>query len=906
MMWLRKRTMSAVIGVVFVALVSGPGAAVSQESADTHVLVSPTSSWSVWLDFHPDQIDPQVAKKGLDDLLSERGQERISEEATAIAQGLGVDTQAPGFDWRDHLYVLWEPYLSSYAFPVPLPNGKGDRSRPAAAIASPSVAKNWMKPGFDEAGWVTRPSPAQMGDPADPIIKQLRNLQPSTTNVRAAYYRTYFEAVAGGRYILDLTYRGGLRVFVNGHEVLRENLQEGLIGAQTRAKGYDRAWVGNGKRDTGGWLNRRVVGFVLPQDAVADGPNVLAIETRSPYLNPQALTAERRMGHGADAKREFVVAPAHTGIVSVSLAGPSPKRSIGLEVWTASIHHRVHSQDPPPAAAPQRPLQIVGPRNGRFAAMFVMRSPVAVEQLRFRVDPLSSPAGQIGPENVSLRAMVSAPANSETLRWMGNHRGLSSLGGNHREFDALTRWRYRGQAGRDARFFDELAKDSPSRLDAGAVQPVWVEVHVPKDAVAGRYQGAVVIEASGHAAVRVPLFVDVLDWSLPDARDFSTDVWVEQSPYGLAKQAGVELWSDAHFRLIDQSFAQIGRLGGDFVHIPVLQFTEFGNQEDSPIRWQQKDNQLRADFTIGDRYLDLAIKHLGKPRVISFGVMQGGGGQGRGKNLMKNITTIPLADGGALDLSANPNHYKDVARAIYEHMRVRGLADVMHWGLPWDFPPQPELPALLEQVAPKVGWVRAGHCDQGTPKWVTVLSEVWPSWPNRPEGAIHVLNPRRHSPSHLLEGYFSPFAFRIFPIRASFNGYTGIGRIGADYGDSWGEGNTPQDAVPDFGIKNLLWVREGAVNSSQRLEILREGLQEDQAWRYLKQALDSGVLPHDMSEQVHRTLESYLRQTAHLQAVYFGYHNPAFHDHDQDWQSRSLALFELAGQVSRIVGSATP
>jgi hypothetical protein len=55
-------------------------------------------------------------------------------------------------------------------------------------------------------------------------------------------------------------------------------------------------------------------------------------------------------------------------------------------------------------------------------------------------------------------------------------------------------------------------------------QPVWIDLTVPRDAKAGRYTGAVVIEAAGHTE-RVPLELDVFDFELPivhSLREFFT------------------------------------------------------------------------------------------------------------------------------------------------------------------------------------------------------------------------------------------------------------------------------------------------------------------------------------------------------------------------------------------------
>ena len=90
----------------------------------------------------------------------------------------------------------------------------------------------------------------------------------------------------------------------------------------------------------------------------------------------------------------------------------------------------------------------------------------------------------------------------------------------------------------------------------------------------------------------------------------------------MARQYKVPLWSDAHFRLIDRSLAQLARIGNDWWFVPIILRTEFGNDEDCPIRTIRKaDGTLAFDFSVVDRYLDLAIKHWGVPRCICFGVL---------------------------------------------------------------------------------------------------------------------------------------------------------------------------------------------------------------------------------------------------------------------------------------------
>jgi hypothetical protein len=63
--------------------------------------------------------------------------------------------------------------------------------------------------------------------------------------------------------------------------------------------------------------------------------------------------------------------------------------------------------------------------------------------------------------------------------------------------------------------------NKPVDLAAGKNQPLWVLVHVPKDAKAGDYTGSVVLKAEGWSAV-VSLRLHVWDFSLPERNHLET------------------------------------------------------------------------------------------------------------------------------------------------------------------------------------------------------------------------------------------------------------------------------------------------------------------------------------------------------------------------------------------------
>ena len=68
------------------------------------------------------------------------------------------------------------------------------------------------------------------------------------------------------------------------------------------------------------------------------------------------------------------------------------------------------------------------------------------------------------------------------------------------------------------------------------------------------------------AAVEVPLELEVHDWAVPDPPDFLTIMGLEQSPYAVAYQYKVQPWSEEHFRLLERTFRQLGRISNRWLN----------------------------------------------------------------------------------------------------------------------------------------------------------------------------------------------------------------------------------------------------------------------------------------------------------------------------------------------------
>lgn len=98
----------------------------------------------------------------------------------------------------------------------------------------PAPPSEWLTPGFDDAGW--RSGPAQLGygdgDEAT-VITDAAGTKPIT-----AYFRFAFDVADSlevDRLLVSLVRDDGAVVYLNGQELLRDNMPDGVIGPETPA-----------------------------------------------------------------------------------------------------------------------------------------------------------------------------------------------------------------------------------------------------------------------------------------------------------------------------------------------------------------------------------------------------------------------------------------------------------------------------------------------------------------------------------------------------------------------------------------------------------------------------------------------------------------------------------------------
>ena len=414
-----------------------------------------------------------------------------------------------------------------------------------------------------------------------------------------------------------------------------------------------------------------------------------------------------------------VLTPGIGAVATTFYAGVlAARRPEGLQAWNADPWRGDHDGDYGNPSEPLRPVRIAGARNGAFNGKIVVGSLRALGGLRVTATDLRGEGGRIAADAVQIRY---------ALPW-GGEQALDN-----------TYQRKQIPAPTTGRLLSALADRPPDPVEpprgGGAVVPVWITVHVPADAAAGRYAGELAIEAAGEPPLRAALELTVEDWTLPDPQDYRTWVELMQSPQTLEVEYGVERWSQSHWDLIGRSLSLLRGVGSRVVYVPLIAQMNQGNEQ-SMVRWIDKGNgTYEHDFSVMEKYLDAAEKAMGKPRIVIFNVWEvymvpdnkkATGQEARAIVHLKErdakigrgpcVTIIDAKTGQARNDYLPPyadGRSKGLWGPLYDEllkrMKRRGLYETMTVGTITDAVPTKEEVQFVAEMAPNAPWVCHSH-----------------------------------------------------------------------------------------------------------------------------------------------------------------------------------------------------
>ena len=494
-----------------------------------------------------------------------------------------------------------------------------------------------------------------------------------------------------------------------------------------------------------------------------------------------------------------------------------------------------------------------------------------------------------------------------------------------------------------------------------AMQPVWMTVRVPRTAAAGEYRGTVTVEAEGAKPVAAGLELEVVgDWVLPDPQAFKTYVGLLECPDAVASYYKVGLWSEQHWKLMDKVFEVLGQLGTKDLYIPLAAKTHLGNPY-SMVEWvKQADGSYRCDTHIAERYLDLAIKHMGKIPTVCLYVSTRSQYGFQSAVDQPIVTEMDPATGKLKDMlppkwgtPAARTFWKPVIEKMRGILAKRGLENSMFFGYLADGigPAEGNSSGMsnhfadLRAISPQTKWIasshwpplswRAGPTLRG-PDFLGALSWMWgpllsvswmdendtpwwkPSygWRDRTVPLTMLAGSRSRNPTLVNDHCPNVTRWRVAPeavlLSKKSDGYTyqGFGPWGADF---WGNECVTFDSYHNVGLSEtpVRWLvgpgQDGPVPSC-RTRMLQEGLQEAEVRIYVQNALlDPGSkakLGTDLARRCREACDERTRNFTYMSS--FRYSDSAEAMPRQRlipdvaaWEDASVRLYRLADEVQK-------
>jgi hypothetical protein len=609
---------------------------------------------------------------------------------------------------------------------------------------------NWTSSDFDDGDWLR-----------GPVGIQCRAPFVSRTCLRGKFRVTDPASVKSLK--LALIYYGGVAVFLNGEEIGRQHLPkearlaeaypieafQGPEGAILVPEGYEVVKPGaygkvnadlvKAKKPSEEGLRRmslraRTLEVELPARLLRKGVNVLALDiVRAPYH--KAIDEQKSICWNREPMHVMSWYTCELRAAELKVLGEGVDSSTspaGLQVWNSPLLRTDFRLDRGDPCEPLRPLTFGGPRNGIFSDKIVVGLPGAIRGLKAAPSELRGPGGVVPASAIRVRYAAPGGAEYGIEEAAYGVKSKTQLSG--------SRWAA-GKVEALSVLLDappEEHRPGPATSSAWTVAPIWLTIKIPKGATPGRYSGKLTVQCEGAKAVEVPIEFEVTDWTLPDPENFQTWTEMVQSPDTLQVEYGVPAWSERHFELIGRSFRLMREVGSKTLYLPLICCTNLGNEE-SIVRWTKKgDGDYDFDFTLMDKYLDVAQKDLGEAQIVCFIVweifmsrskeLSLGGSHGdmpgwlnRFKDRMTDpvvTLTTPDPQTGKPARASFPDYFTDAAskarwRKLFaqlrERMRKRGLEQAMMLGWFTDCRAQKEEIDFWRDVTGDMPWVSHAH-----------------------------------------------------------------------------------------------------------------------------------------------------------------------------------------------------
>lgn len=241
-------------------------------------------------------------------------------------------------------------------------------------------------------------------------------------------------------------------------------------------------------------------------------------------------------------------------------------------------------------------------------------------------------------------------------------------------------------------------------LSPNTARPIWITIDVPSEAEPGLYTSSLQLYADGKKSEQFTFQLEVLPRTLPPATEwaFHLDLW--QNPYAVARVAGVEPWSQAHWDALQPVMKMLADAGQKVITTTLNKRPWNGQTEDafdSMISWTKKaDGQWAYDFTVFDQWVQFMMDLGITSQINCYSMVPWG----------NYLFYVDEATGEEVRVAAAPGSqaYADLwvpfLQEFVKHLDEKGWRDITRIAMDERNPTEMKaMLALLEETAPGMG-----------------------------------------------------------------------------------------------------------------------------------------------------------------------------------------------------------
>ena len=219
---------------------------------------------------------------------------------------------------------------------------------------------------------------------------------------------------------------------------------------------------------------------------------------------------------------------------------------------------------------------------------------------------------------------------------------------------------------------DILEPARPIDLPGGSTRPIWVSVNVPPDAAPGVYNGALGVKDAAGNSLAFKLTVDVLSNVLPAPKQWSFHLDLWQHPWAVARIHGHKPWSPQHWGKLEEVLTLAANSGQKCLTATIVD-RPWGRQTQdafgsmiTPTR--KADGTWTYDYTLFDKWVQFGFK-CGIDRQINCYSMVPWG---------NNLYYHDAASGKYVKINAKPgskqysDYWSPLLKDFAKHLKAKG------------------------------------------------------------------------------------------------------------------------------------------------------------------------------------------------------------------------------------------